>query len=127
MYLLDFPPEIILCIADKLDQARDLLMLACVNRATCDRLLVYLYRFNVRHQRSSALFWGVLQGDSQFVEMMLRSYRADANTTDDKYRTPIFYAILTKNETIFRTLLFDVKSEYQLARPPQTDSTDIRH
>ena len=33
MLLLDLPPEIILCIADKLDQARDLLMLACLNRA----------------------------------------------------------------------------------------------
>lgn len=57
MYLLDFPPEIILCIADKLDQARDLLKLACLNRATNALLLEYLYKFNVRHQRSSALFW----------------------------------------------------------------------
>ena len=107
---LDLPPEIILCIADKLDQARDLLMLACLNRAANALLLKHLFKFNVRRQRSSALFWGVLRGDSKFVEMMLRNYRADANTTDDKYRTPIFYAILTKNETMIRTLLFEQRA-----------------
>ncbi|KAJ5346902.1 uncharacterized protein N7506_000155 [Penicillium brevicompactum] len=84
MLLLVFPPEIILCIADNLDQARDLLALACLNRATNALLLDYLFKFNVRRQRSSALFWGVLQGKSELVEMMLHSYQADANTTDDK-------------------------------------------
>lgn len=109
MLLLDLPPEIILCIADKLDQARDLLMLACLNRATNALLLDYLFKFNVRRQRSSALFWGVLRGKSEFVEMMLHSYQADANTTDDKSRTPIYYAIRAKNEIMIRTLLFDNK------------------
>ncbi|CAG7991919.1 unnamed protein product, partial [Penicillium nalgiovense] len=111
MSFLDFPPEIILCIADKLDQARDLLKLACLNRATNALLLEYLYKSNVRNQRSSALFWGVLRGDSEFVKMMLRSYQADANTTDDKPRTPIFYAIRTENETMIRTLLFDKRAD----------------
>ncbi|KAJ5337441.1 hypothetical protein MYU51_017437 [Penicillium brevicompactum] len=98
MLLLDLPPEIIPYIADKLDQAKDLLMLACLNRATNALLLDYLFKLNVRRQRSSALFWGVLQGKSEFVEMMLYSYQADANTTDDKSRTTIHYAIRTKNE-----------------------------
>ncbi|KAJ5481373.1 hypothetical protein N7475_000185 [Penicillium sp. IBT 31633x] len=111
MILLEFPPEIILCIADKLDQAKDLLNLACLNRATNALLLEYLYKFNVRHQRSSALFWGVLRGKSEFVEMMLRNYEADANTTDDRSRTPIFYAIRTENATMIRTLLFEKRAD----------------
>ncbi|KAJ5481504.1 hypothetical protein N7475_000316 [Penicillium sp. IBT 31633x] len=111
MILLEFPPEIILCIADKLDQAKDLLNLACLNRATNALLLEYLYKFNVRHQRSSALFWGVLRGKSEFVEMLLRNYEADANTTDDRSRTPIFYAIRTENATMIRTLLFEKRAD----------------
>ncbi|CAG8254368.1 unnamed protein product [Penicillium salamii] len=85
-------------------------MLACLNQATNALLLEYLFKFNVRRQRSSALLWGVLRGDSEFVGMMLRNYRADANTTDDEYRTPIFYEILTKNETMIRTPLFEQRA-----------------
>ena len=42
---------------------------------------------------------------------MLRDYQADANTTDGRSRTPIFHAIRTKNETIFRTLLIDERAD----------------
>ncbi|KAJ5776726.1 uncharacterized protein N7511_001737 [Penicillium nucicola] len=37
--------------------------------------------------------------------MMLDDYRANANTTDSRSRTPIFYAVRTKNEQIIRILL----------------------
>ncbi|KAF2996524.1 hypothetical protein E8E15_000312 [Penicillium rubens] len=43
--------------------------------------------------------------------MMLRDYQADANTIDGRSRTPIFYAIRTKNETIIRTLLIDERAD----------------
>ncbi|KAJ5473967.1 hypothetical protein N7475_003533 [Penicillium sp. IBT 31633x] len=43
--------------------------------------------------------------------MMLRDYQADANTIDGRSRTPIFYAIRTKNETMIRTLLFDKRAD----------------
>jgi ankyrin repeat protein len=111
MYLLNLPNEILLCIANSLDQARDLLALACLNRAANNLFLDSLYRFNVRRQRSSSLFWGVRRGKSEFVEMMLRDYQADANTIDGRSRTPIFYAIRTKNETMIRTLLFDKRAD----------------
>ncbi|OQE10043.1 hypothetical protein PENFLA_c098G01846 [Penicillium flavigenum] len=42
---------------------------------------------------------------------MLRDYQADANTIDGRSRTPIFYAIRTKNETMIRTLLFDKRAD----------------
>ena len=111
MFLLDLPVEMLLCIAESLDQARDLFALACLNHAANDLFLDYLYTFNVRHQRSSALFWGVRRGKSKFVKMMLGDYQADANTTDDRSRTPIFHAIRAKNETIIRTLLVDKRAD----------------
>ncbi|KAJ6157279.1 hypothetical protein N7497_006164 [Penicillium chrysogenum] len=111
MYLLNLPNEILLCIANSLDQARDLLALACLNRAANNLFLDSLYRFNVRRQRSSSLFWGVRRGKLEFVEMMLRDYQADANTIDGRSRTAIFYAIRTKNKTMIRTLLFDKRAD----------------
>ncbi|KAJ5283386.1 hypothetical protein N7505_001366 [Penicillium chrysogenum] len=118
MFLLNLPDEILLCIADSLDQAKDLLALARLNRAANNLFLDCLYRFNVRRQRSSALFWGVRRGKLKFVEMMLRDYQADANTTDGRSRTPIFHALRTKNETIICTLLnFD----------PRLDITDVKN
>lgn len=111
MYLLNLPNEILLCIANSLDQARDLLALTCLNRAANNLFLDSLYRFNVRCQRSSSLFWGVRRGKLEFVEMMLRDYQADANTINGRSRTPIFYAIRTKNETMIRTLLFDKRAD----------------
>ncbi|KAJ5771498.1 uncharacterized protein N7511_003549 [Penicillium nucicola] len=109
--LLGLPDEILLCIAYSLDQARDLLALACLNQAMNKIFLDCLYRFNVRHQRSSALSWGVRQSKPEFVKMMLGYYRANANTTDSKSRTPIFYAIRTKNEQIIRILLENEKAD----------------
>ena len=111
MFLLSLPVEILLCIAGSLDQTRDLLALACLNRAANALFLGNLYRFNVRYQRSSALFWGVCLDKLEFVEMMLRDYQADANTTDDKSSTPIFRAIRTENKTMTRMLLFDKRAD----------------
>lgn len=111
MFYRDLPIEMLLCIADKLDQARDLFTLACLNHAANDLFLDYLYRFNVRHQRSSALFWGVYRGKSDFIKMILNDYGADANTIDSRTRIPIFHAIRTKNETIIRTLLIDKRAD----------------
>jgi hypothetical protein len=48
MYLLNLPDEMLLCIANSLDQARDLLALACLNRAANNLFLDYLYRFKTQ-------------------------------------------------------------------------------
>ncbi|OQD78788.1 hypothetical protein PENANT_c080G03708 [Penicillium antarcticum] len=111
MFLLGLPLEVLLCIADSLNKAKDLLALACLNRATNALFLPYLCNFNVRRQRSSALLWGVVRGDPKFVGKMLGNYQADANTTDEKSRTPIFHAIRAENETIIHMLLSDKRAD----------------
>lgn len=69
------------------------------------------YKFNVREQRSSALRWGVLKRNPEFVRMMLHNYQADANVADDNCRTPVFQAVRAENETIIRMLLTDGRTD----------------
>ena len=111
MSLLALPLELLLWVADSLDKAQDLLVLACLNQAANALFLPYLYQFNVRLQRSSALLWGVLRGNEELVGNMLRDYQADVNTTDDKPRTPIFHAICTQNQTIIHMILSDRRTD----------------
>ncbi|KAJ5483157.1 hypothetical protein N7530_002403 [Penicillium desertorum] len=111
MFLLDLPIEILLCIAECLDKAKDIFKLAFLNRATSALFLPFLCKFNVHKQRSSALLWSVIRCESGFVGKMLHNYQADANTTDNKSRTPIFHAIRAENETIIRMLLFDKRAD----------------
>lgn len=101
MFLLSLPVEILLCRVDSLGQARDLLALACLNRAANALFLGNLYRFNVRYQRSSALFWGVCLDKLEFVEMMLRDYQADVNTIDGRSRTPISMQFVLRTRQLF--------------------------
>ncbi|KAJ5240391.1 uncharacterized protein N7469_001982 [Penicillium citrinum] len=110
MVLLDFPAEVLLCIADKLDKAKDLFALSCLTRATNFLFLPYLYNFNVRYQRSSALLWGVVHNQPSLVDTMCQ-YQADTNTTDEKSRTPIFHAIHAENVTMIRRLLSDKRTD----------------
>jgi len=110
MCFLHLPPELLLYIAEKLEKARDLLALSCLTRATNSLILPYLYKFNVRQQRSSALLWGVVHNQPGLVDKMC-SYRADMNTTDDKSRTPVFHAIRAENEPMIRQLLSDKRTD----------------
>ena len=111
MGFLHLPTELLYWIADELDTAKDLLALSCLTKETNLVLLPHLYRFNVRQQRSSALFRGALQRNSEFVGKMLGHYQADANTTDDQSRTPVFYAIDADSEPIIRLLLSDKRAD----------------
>jgi ankyrin repeat protein len=111
MGFLHLPTELLYWIADELDTAKDLLALSCITKETNLVLLPHLYRFNIRQQRSSALFWGALQRNSEFVGKMLGQYQANANTTDDQSRTPVFYAIDAENQPTIRLLLSDKRAD----------------
>ncbi|KAJ5115590.1 hypothetical protein N7526_011471 [Penicillium atrosanguineum] len=111
MPLLRLPVELRLWIANNLDEAQDLLELACLDKEANATFLPSLYQFNVRQQRSSALLWGVLNGNADFVKKMLCEYQADVNTTDDKSRTPIFHALRGQNKRIIGMLLSDQRTD----------------
>jgi hypothetical protein len=111
MDFLQLPTEILLYIAEKIDKAHNLLALSCLTQATNILFLPYLYKFNIRHQHSSALLWGILQGDSELVRKLLRDYQTDPNTTDHKSRTLIFHTIRAQNMTIVRILLSNKRTD----------------
>ncbi|OKO97715.1 hypothetical protein PENSUB_9895 [Penicillium subrubescens] len=64
-----------------------------------------LYTFNVRHQESSALIWAAQNNKIALANRLLKEYRANANTTDNRSRTPVFHAIQSGSEEMIQTLL----------------------
>jgi ankyrin repeat protein len=98
--LLQLPPEILLYLAGFLHSSRDLLVMARVNRLSRDIFLPCLYAFNVRLQESSALIWAARNNKIILTNRVLNEYRGNANTTDDRLRTPIFHAIQVGSEEV---------------------------
>jgi ankyrin repeat protein len=103
--LFQLPPEILLYLSEFLHSSRDLFAMACVNRYSKDIFLPCLYTFNVRRQESSALIWAAQDNKIALANRLLKEYRANANTTDDRSRTPVFHAIQFESEEMIRTLL----------------------
>ena len=118
MFFLDLPVEILLCIADSLDQARDLLALACLDldgQRSFPRLSVHVTTLDTK--QLCLVFGRYRRGGIEISKNDAGRLRErDCNTTDGRYRTPILHAIRTKNETIIRTLLVDQEDGYQLSR-----------
>ncbi|GFF96244.1 hypothetical protein IFM53868_08439 [Aspergillus udagawae] len=104
MCLLNLPPELFWCIVEKLEEARHILSLATVNRQLHNELYPYLYRFNVKRQGSSAMIWAAQKENLHAIRTLLR-YQANVNVRDHRGRTPIFYAICSRNETVVKALL----------------------
>ncbi|KAF1997664.1 ankyrin, partial [Amniculicola lignicola CBS 123094] len=69
--LLDFPDELLLCIADYLETERDVNALSQVNRRLCSLLDTYLYCHNVQCSNSSALVWAAEKGEVSTARKLL--------------------------------------------------------
>ncbi|CEJ62567.1 hypothetical protein PMG11_11064 [Penicillium brasilianum] len=104
-WLFELPPEILLYLLKFFDSSRDLFAMACVNRISSHIFLPCLYTFNVRRQESSALIWAAQNNKIALANRLLKEYRANANTTDNRSRTPVFHAIQFGSEEMIRTLL----------------------
>jgi ankyrin repeat protein len=76
-----------------------------MNSTSKDIFLPHLYTFNVRHQECSALIWAAQNNKVALANLLLKEYRANANTTDNRSRTPVFHAIQFGSEKMIRTLL----------------------
>lgn len=107
MKLLGLPNEILCCIAENLDRARDILSFAGVNKRTKDLLLLPLYKFNIHRQNSSALCWAAQHGKTRLVEQLVRQYRCNVNTVNTVHdgNTPLIYAALNGSAAIVDVLL----------------------
>ncbi|PGH35382.1 hypothetical protein GX50_01720 [[Emmonsia] crescens] len=96
MLLAEFPTEILLLLGQALVSEKSVSFkndVAGLNALaqTCSRfhqiLNPYLYRFNARHQDSSALVWAALRGERRAAEFSLDG-GADVNLTLDSYGFP---------------------------------------
>jgi ankyrin repeat protein len=103
--LFELPPEILLYLSEFFNSSRDLLAMACMNSTSKDIFLPRLYTFNVRRQECSALIWAARNNEVALANRLLKEYRANANTTDNRSRTPVFHAIQFGSEEMIRTLL----------------------
>ncbi|CAI7644965.1 unnamed protein product, partial [Penicillium pancosmium] len=72
--------------------SQDLLSMAKLNKRSSLLFLPLLYAFNVRCQNSSALIWAIQHNQSKLAKTLLEEYQANPNTTDDRFRTPLFHA-----------------------------------
>lgn len=70
--LLNLPDELLLCVADCLETGNDINSLSRVNRHLHTLLNSYLYRHNVQHSGSSALFWAAMKGEAETARMLLK-------------------------------------------------------
>jgi ankyrin repeat protein len=104
MHLVDLPTELVLCIAENLDRARDILALARTNRRTPQIALQVLYRFNVRYQNSSALHWAAERGVAKLVHTFLCLCPEAVNAVHENI-TPLISAAIHGSESIVEILL----------------------
>ncbi|KAJ5413680.1 hypothetical protein N7509_000307 [Penicillium cosmopolitanum] len=107
MVLLFLPLELLFYLADLLDASQDLLSMAKLNKRSSLLFLPLLYAFNVRCQNSSALIWAIQHNQSKLAKTLLEEYQANPNTTDDRFRTPLFYVpgIRTERYQMIRSLI----------------------
>jgi ankyrin repeat protein len=93
-------------VADYLQSSSAIFALARLNRYSKAVFIPILLRFNVSHQESSALIWASQQNRPQLVASLLSDHSANVDTTDARFRTPIYHAIRASHDEVVK-LLFE--------------------
>jgi hypothetical protein len=104
MHLLRLPTELVLCIAENLDLARDILALARTSRMLLQTVHHVLYRFNVRRQNSSALHWSAEKGEPKLAHTILYMCPKAVNAVHEN-RTPLISAAIHGSDSVVEILL----------------------
>ncbi|KAF2174966.1 hypothetical protein K469DRAFT_612531 [Zopfia rhizophila CBS 207.26] len=104
MPLLHLANELLYCISENLELERDINAFAQANRRLYRLLNAYLYRYNIRQSRSSALLWAAQYGQEATAQKLLGE-RADDQATSDCYWTPLWVAAEKGHKGIVKLLL----------------------
>ena len=86
MAFFSLPNEIIFEIVEHLDKEQDINCLICVSRRFYYLFNDYLYCYNIKHRRCSALFWATKHGRESTARNLLH-LGADVNATVEKARS----------------------------------------
>ncbi|KAJ5230944.1 hypothetical protein N7489_011652 [Penicillium chrysogenum] len=100
--ILDCPTEILWIIASTL-QGSDISTLARTHSTLYPKLRLALIKYNIRHQKSSALHWAAKTNDRPFAKTLL-SYRADVDAMVDGL-SPLMMAAKHGSELVTDLLL----------------------
>jgi ankyrin repeat protein len=103
MRLPDLPPEVLLCIADKCDHARDIDSLARATRQTYDLFQEALYKFAAWQQGCPALHFAAKHNKYRSAEALLL-YSAKINALCQSY-TALMTAAAFESGSVMDLLL----------------------
>ncbi|KAL3460940.1 ankyrin repeat-containing domain protein [Aspergillus heterothallicus] len=100
---INLPNDILLLIAEAIDSERDLAALTQTSRYLHTLLCDLLYKTNIRHSHSSALFWAARTGQLATAQRLL-ALGADVEETQN-HCTPLEAAACAGQEAMVRFLL----------------------
>ncbi|KAF2475855.1 ankyrin, partial [Lindgomyces ingoldianus] len=104
MPLLDLANELLCCISENLELERDINAFVQANRHLYRLLNTYLYRYNVRQFRSSALLWAAQYGQEGTAQKLLEE-RADDQAIDGCFQASLRVAAEKGHKEIVKLLL----------------------
>jgi hypothetical protein len=103
--LLRLPLELLFRVADYLQSSSAIFALTGLNRYSKAVFIPILLRFNVSHQESSALISASQQNIPQLVASLLSDHSGNVDTSDARFRTPIYHAIRASHGEVVKLLL----------------------
>ena len=125
MGFFSLPNEILCEIVDHLDREQDIYSLIRVHTRFCNLFDDYLYCYNIKHRRCSALFWAVKHGRESTARKLLYlgaevnlKLRARSNGTEPRADlTPLHLASL-KGQLAMVKLLLEAGADSEAIKVP---------
>lgn len=116
MNLAELPPEMLLCITNKLCTAKDLLSFSLINKNMSSIIMGALYSFNIKEQGSSALFWAAQYDKLQTAQILLQTPGATADVVFEG-NTPLIVAARFGSQLVMELLLQNPSTQLNATNP----------
>ncbi|KAK2800454.1 hypothetical protein FQN50_008128 [Emmonsiellopsis sp. PD_5] len=104
MLLLDLPNELLDRLANTLESEQDINVVAQTNHLLHAIFNRHLYRYNIQHNGSSALFWAAAHGRDSTIRLLLK-YGVDINASDGAKATALHAAVRNRRLSVMELLL----------------------
>ncbi|KAK2751640.1 hypothetical protein FQN55_000362 [Onygenales sp. PD_40] len=104
MLLLGLPNEILDHLAHTLESEQDISAVAQTNHLLHAIFNRHLYRYNIQHNGSSALFWAAAHGRDSTIRLLLE-YGVDINASDGVKATALHLSVHNRRLSVMELLL----------------------